>query len=1132
MPLENLRVGLTNLIKRPRVAVEGLVEKIRKQEFRVPQIRLPSPQQFIENRKETTLLGRTFETLRKPERLETELQKVETRIGSIRGIGGEPSLLPKTIAKIPRVALSFVDLDPAGQIKTQKTEELLKRLGTERNLDRIGVESALFGTSDKRLKENLSNEDYKLLIDYKQRQFFSFGFATTRPISKEIAKFPQFPQVKIDPVQKIISAIKEARPIRRAQEKLYTAERATRFPKAEEIGLRVGGEKGFFAEKASLKGELPKVQFESLRDSLQQTDIDSLFNTIRQHPTLMYGERLTAQEGLSNLLGVKGAGVPTKSELRVLNQVFGNEFTSTVLAKRPLFTRLWETVGDVLSIPRSLMAGALDMSFGLRQGVFNAYRYPKQWASAFKNQFKYFASEDAFQALNKEIQSRPNYNLMKKNKLALMDLGQTLSKREEQFQSTLAEKIPVIGKIVRATSRAYTGFANKFRADIFDDFVKLGERTGAIEDSTFLKSAANFVNNSTGRGSLGQLESSIGVLSTTLFSPRLLASRINLLNPVYYARLNPTVRKRALGSVLAFLGGTATVLSLAELGGAKVGKDPTSSDFGKIKVGNTRIDLLGGFQQPIVLLSRLFTGRVKSSITGEETLLGEGYRPLTRFDVVLRYFEGKEAPIVSFFTFLFKSQNWVGKPFVFSEKSLRGITPIFIQDLVDLYREGGEEKAFPIGLGLAFFGAGVQTYAPSEKQQRRISAKELYVNLPKLPPEQASAMLQQAIRQDPGVIDELKRVAKEAPLSREDRKILLKPVNATYSPELWERATYIVKKLGKMEEKEKAQYIGELVRKKVITEDVANQINVLLLQQKNAPEQPKKKLQVNLPKINLSGLARLNPFNPPEVAAAEIETPITPLGTEPITNESIKQKAKGGLKEFLQGINIFKPKEVLAPSATDYYEKNPPKPYALGKGENGKTRFFYPNGGYSDIDEKDIPKYGALLQKNYKQMTGEDWPNHAPNWLSNGIPSTKTKEATKATITPYNKAIQNTFADDWVNATRVLRYVDEAGNLGGENRDFVTGPEGDWTGPETGITDRGLFRIASSTFEDFMQRKSQLLKKYGITKFEDMWDVEKNIRMAKIIFDEQGWDAWEAAPLELISAKEKQRRKKRDLAKK
>ena len=253
MPLENLRVGLTNLIKRPRVAVEGLVEKIRKQEFRVPQIRLPSPQQFIENRKETTLLGRTFETLRKPERLETELQKVETRIGSIRGVGGEPSLLPKIVAKIPRVTLSFAELDPASQIKTQKTEELLKRLGTERNLDRIGVESALFGTSDKRLKENLSNEDYKLLIDYKQRQLLSVGFATTRPISKEIAKFPQLPQIKIDPVQKIISAIKEARPIRRAQERLYTAERGARFAKAEEEGLKMGGEKGFFAELGELK---------------------------------------------------------------------------------------------------------------------------------------------------------------------------------------------------------------------------------------------------------------------------------------------------------------------------------------------------------------------------------------------------------------------------------------------------------------------------------------------------------------------------------------------------------------------------------------------------------------------------------------------------------------------------------------------------------------------------------------------------------------------------------------------------------------------------------------------------------------------------------------------------------------
>ena len=41
---------------------------------------------------------------------------------------------------------------------------------------------------------------------------------------------------------------------------------------------------------------------------------------------------------------------------------------------------------------------------------------------------------------------------------------------------------------------------------------------------------------------------------------------------------------------------------LAKLAGAEVGDDPEDSDFGKIIIGNTRIDIWGGIQQPMRLL--------------------------------------------------------------------------------------------------------------------------------------------------------------------------------------------------------------------------------------------------------------------------------------------------------------------------------------------------------------------------------------------------------------------------------------------------------------------------------------------------------------------------------------------------
>ena len=113
---------------------------------------------------------------------------------------------------------------------------------------------------------------------------------------------------------------------------------------------------------------------------------------------------------------------------------------------------------------------------------------------------------------------------------------------------------------------------------------------------------------------------------------------------------------------------------------------------------------------------------------------------------------------------------------------------------------------------------------------------------------------------------------------------------------------------------------------------------------------------------------------------------------------------------------------------------------------------------------------------------------------------------------PFEPEIEATFGAKAKEAKQVLKHLTPEGEIKGENTQFVYGPEGDWTGPETGITDRGLYRVASSTFDDFMARKPKLLKANDIQSYDDMLDPIKNIKMAKIIYDEQGWRAWIAAP--------------------
>jgi len=510
-------------------------------------------------------------------------------------------------------------------------------------------------------------------------------------------------------IQKVTKVLKEAKPLREAQETLYTKARATKLAKMIGVGKKVKGEKGFYAELGALKGKLPKVQFESIRKKIGQTDIDSLFNQVKGSPLLSEWDKITARTGLAKLLGEAGGQVPTKGELSLLKSVFGGDFTKAILDKRTLLQKIAEAGYQLANIPRSIMA-SFDLSAPFRQGVFLIGR-PKQFFSAFAKQFKTFASEKAYKALNDEIVSRPTYSLMRKSKLAITELGSALTTREEAFMSNWAERIPLVGKVIRASGRAYTGFLNKLRADVFDDFIKQGAKLG-IKDPKFLKDAANFVNTATGRGGLGALEKAAVPLNTFFFSPRLTMSRLNLINPVYYARLQPTVRKEALKSLFTFAGVASAVAGLMKMGGAEVETDPRNADFMKPKFGNVRYDILGGFQQPIRLAAQLISGKIISSTTGKTITLGEGYKPLTRIDIAQRYLEYKQSPLVSFAWSLLEGQTAIGEKVDIPTEVANRFIPMVVQDMIDLYREEGAEgipMAFP-----AIFGVGVQSYGGVE----------------------------------------------------------------------------------------------------------------------------------------------------------------------------------------------------------------------------------------------------------------------------------------------------------------------------------------------------------------------------------------------------------------------------------
>lgn len=360
----------------------------------------------------------------------------------------------------------------------------------------------------------------------------------------------------------------------------------------------------------------------------------------------------------------------------------------------------YNLLGDILNVPRTIMS-SFDLSAPLRQGLFLVGR-PQFW-KAYKGMFKQFASEEAHQAVMKEIQLRPTFPMMMDAKLGLTDEAGAMSHREELFMSKIATQLPG----VKHSERAYNGFLNKLRADIFDDMVTRADKAGVL-DMTTLKAIGEYINNATGRGTLGRFEKAAPLLTSAFFSPRLIASRVNLLNPKKYWDMPRFVQKEAARDLVSLGGVALGVLAIAKLAGAEVEDDARSSDFGKIKIGNTRMDIGGGFNQYITLAARVAMNQTKTP-SGVKNL-GEGYKPQTRLSLGEKFLENKASPIASAVLDFARGTDAVGEKNTATSMVAKRMVPLLLQDIHELYSSGASIPATAAMATAGVFGVGINTF--------------------------------------------------------------------------------------------------------------------------------------------------------------------------------------------------------------------------------------------------------------------------------------------------------------------------------------------------------------------------------------------------------------------------------------
>lgn len=369
---------------------------------------------------------------------------------------------------------------------------------------------------------------------------------------------------------------------------------------------------------------------------------------------------------------------------------------------------LGQKVAEVASVPRSLMT-SFDLSAPLRQGSVLTLANPRLGVKNIAPMLRAFAKEETAQIVENEIKARANYPDYEASKLYLAPLNEIshLSKREEAFMSTLAERIPG----VRASERAYVTYLNKLRADTFDMFKsQLPNATGEE-----LAAVADFINTATGRGKLGATgERAATLLNNIFFSPRYLTSRVQMLagEPLY--RGNARTRRLIARTYLQYAGAVSGVVLLAKASGATVETDPNHTDFLKIKYGNKVFDVLAGLQQAGTFLSRMITGKKTSATGNTSDLSAPKFGGGTRLDLGVDFLRGKAAPVPGSAMNLLSGKDLGGKPVTPQGEAMKLLIPMSWPDVYQAAKEEGIPPASAIFL-LSLFGVGANYRSPADK---------------------------------------------------------------------------------------------------------------------------------------------------------------------------------------------------------------------------------------------------------------------------------------------------------------------------------------------------------------------------------------------------------------------------------
>ncbi|MHC4605113.1 MAG: hypothetical protein ACYS6W_17495, partial [Planctomycetota bacterium] len=416
----------------------------------------------------------------------------------------------------------------------------------------------------------------------------------------------------------------------------------------------VPAEEALRRAKAGMRGDLTEYQrFEPLDNYLPPDTFKNAYEDIRNTDRLGPFEKIVTEEALTRM---REGYMLAPHQVEAIKK-WRPELADVVdkwLKKTPMMVKIFSKIEQALGLLK--FSASFDVQMRRQARWFRA-RHPKLYAQSVEKNLEAYISQKHADKMAKDVQKDPEHKRAKEYGVQFLKRHPKPGERTEQYISYWGEKVPVLGKGYAASMRGFVDAFNWLQQQLWDYKINVWKQKGYKPSHDDLAGLAEFNNTFLG---MQPAKSDFGraarrVLAPVMWSPTLTWSRIRSPEMIL---TNKAMRMETAATLASYISSGLLMMVAASFLARLLGKDdpiewdPTASDFGKIRVGDTRVDVYGDGGPYIRALLQFMMQR-KTNQAGR-------IRRRVGIEPIKQLLRNKRAPFIDFVSMVWTKRNYYG----------------------------------------------------------------------------------------------------------------------------------------------------------------------------------------------------------------------------------------------------------------------------------------------------------------------------------------------------------------------------------------------------------------------------------------------------------------------------------------